>query len=475
MWVALTNRNARVTRATPEERDWLRGYLSFPDPDAKWRGRTPEEAIRRLYEEVSATFPSGFVPAVVKAGAAEGHRVELVDLREVPAERDPSADTRWLRPYQLAAVERCVERGRGVLAHSTGSGKSEVMVALTRVLPCRWLVMAPNLALANNVADRFLLRNREHGVDLGEPGRVGEGRWSEGDRLTCATYQSVQRAVGTARGDALLAGVGGLIAEECHGVPAVTFLEATRACDAYWRFGFSATPLARGDMKGALALGALGPVIHKVTAAELVASGDVSRARVRFSTVKHPMPDGFTYGEVYDELVVNSRARNAVLVEMARGAEKPAFLFVNRIEHGRALLTMLRAAGVRAEFAWGDHGAEQLGRYVAALVRGDLDVLVTSAVLKQGHDVPSLRTVVMGAGGKSVIDALQKLGRGSRVERDAAGRVVKDEFALLDVYDADGSWLEEHSKARRRAYAQEGYEVVVVPEGPRAFAARRTA
>jgi hypothetical protein len=29
------------------------------------------------------------------------------------------------------------------------------------------------------LADRFVLRNTEHGVDLGEPGRIGEGSWDE--------------------------------------------------------------------------------------------------------------------------------------------------------------------------------------------------------------------------------------------------------------------------------------------------------
>ena len=196
MWLGLSNRTARVVRATPEERDWLRTYLTFPDPSAVWKGKSKEDAVHKLYEEVSATFPAGFVSSVVKAAAADGFKVDLVDNRTKPVERDLEADLVWLRPYQLEAIDRCVERVRGIIMHPTASGKSETMVGLTRALPCAWLMLAPSLILVNNLADRFIKRNLEHGIDLGEPGRIGEGKWTEGERLTCATYQSIYRALG---------------------------------------------------------------------------------------------------------------------------------------------------------------------------------------------------------------------------------------------------------------------------------------
>lgn len=473
MWVALTNRVARVTRATPEERAWLRGYLSFPDPRAHFQGREGDDAYEKLFNEADESFPAGFTSPVVAAARDADVKVELIDNRVVPAPRDADADLAWLRPYQLVAVDRCDKRVRGILHHATGAGKSEVAVALTRALPAPWLFLAPNLTLVNNTADRFLKRNREHGVDLGEPGRIGEGDWTEGDRLTCATYQSIYQAIGTEKWRRLMARVKGLICDESHSVPAVTFRRATELCDAYWRIGLSATPLARGDMKSAWAVAMLGPVIHRVTAAELVASGDISDARVRMVTVQHPMPDGFRYDEVYQELIVDSAVRNAVIVQLAQKAEKPAFLFVRKIEHGRVLMGQLTRAGVRAEFVWGARSTRQIDAYVSALKRGAIDVIVTSAVLKQGVDVPSLRTVINAAGGKSIIDALQKLGRGSRLEKDADGQVVKDTFDLIDVMDVGNEWIEKHAKDRRRAYMAEGYRVTV--EGQTARAKRQAA
>jgi hypothetical protein len=422
MWISLTNRRAKLTRATAEEKAWLREYLTFPDPGAVWRGKSREEAVSRLFEEVSETFPGGFITAVQRAAKEAGIRVEVIDGRVRPAERDLSADLSWLRDYQRAALEACVLRGRGIVHHTVAAGKSEIMVALTRALPCPWLLLAPNLQLVNNVADRFEARNREHGVDLGEAGRIGEGRWVEGERLTCATYQSIQRHLREPRCRALLERCGGLMCDESHGTPAATFMEATEASGAYFRLGFSATPLARGDMRSALAVAALGPIIHRYTAQQAVAAGVTSAARIRFVLVRHPLPDGYTFDEVYRELVSESAVRNAVLAAEARRAEKPALLFVKHVGHGRALLKAVRsqtARGFEADDVLASLVGAALGAGMRAVVVGldkDLSQLVTSdsddCVLWDG-DLDRGAVVLDGLG----VEA--KFGRGCFPERVA--------------------------------------------------------
>jgi superfamily II DNA or RNA helicase len=538
-----------------------------------------------------------------------GRAVPAVVASITPCGREPVYDLTMASPMSNYVANEFV-------VHN--SGKSDVAVGLTRAFPCHWLFMAPSLSLVNSMADRFVLRNTEHGVDLGEPGRIGEGRWTEGARLTCATYQSIQRSLANPSTRALLERTGGLVVDECfvagtpvgdvpieavrvgdyvpsfdtdadpwdpvqrrvlrtmrrrpevltrvwlstgesfvctpshkfwtpcratehrwtpaesleghllvdayaapvgapplvrvdrvqalhpgadgtfegacpdgyvydlevegthtflvgsgivvhncHQVPARTFLEATRACNAYWRVGLSSTPMARGDMKSALTMGVTGPVIHRYTAQQAIAAGVVSTARVRMITVKHPNPAGYTYAEVYQELIARSAQRNAMAVAALKKAAKPAIAFVKHIQHGRTLLKLLQQAGISAEFVWGTHKAAEIERHINDLRRGDTEVIVSSAVLRQGIDVPELRTVVNLSAGRSVIDVLQKLGRGSRVERDAAGNAVKTSFELVDFYDISSEWLEDHAKKRRRAYLGEGYSVVVEGEIPR--------
>jgi superfamily II DNA or RNA helicase len=68
-----------------------------------------------------------------------------------------------------------------------------------------------------------------------------------------------------------------------------------------------------------------------------------------------------------------------------------------------------------------------------------------------------VRAGVNAAGGKSVIKALQRLGRGMRVAEGKSG------IAWTDFSDIGHPWLEKHSKARVNAYKTEGYEVSFVP------------
>ncbi len=57
-------------------------------------------------------------------------------------------------------------------------------------------------------------------------------------------------------------------------------------------------------------------------------------------------------------------------------------------------------------------------------------------------------------GGRSVIAALQRIGRGMRVTSD------KNTFQVWDVADHGCKLLERHTKARVRAYTSQGYETV---------------
>jgi superfamily II DNA or RNA helicase len=254
--------------------------------------------------------------------------------------------------------------------------------------------------------------------------------------------------------------VEGVVALNCHTLPADTFWSVAMAtANAAYRIGLSGTPLARGDRRSVQAIAALGPVIFRLRADALVAQGILAKPRIRMAIL--PQESGKpTWQGVYGELVVRSKARNAVLVEMARRCERPGLLFVKEVAHGKAIERALWAAGVRAGFVWGTHSSEYRKAMVRRLERADLDVLVCSVVFQEGIDIPSLRAVIVGSGGRSVIAAIQRVGRGTRIERNAAGEVTKDTFEVWDVADRGQDWMERAAKERRAAYLKEGYEVV---------------
>lgn len=447
---------ARVVESTPEERIFLRGYLTFQDPQARFSNGNP---VVELFNDFDNTFPAGFAGKVRKAAATRTHpsgrldpiTVEMVDVRKPPAPR-ADVDLSFLRDYQRQAVESALTKTRGIIQISTGGGKTECMAGIVACVPERWLIIVPQADLLMQTADRIEKRTGER------PGIIGDGQWAP-NRITVATFQTLARRMSRAkdkRAYEFMASVRGVIVDECHSSASGTLLFVlSKAVNAYYRIGFSATPLDRSDKKSLFVISQLGGIIHKTTSAELRAMGMLADANITMVRVEQGSTAP-TWQGVYGECIVRSRVRNAVVVEMTKRAKPPALVFVSQVRQGQALLPMIKAAGLRAELVWGEDDTEARKRALDALVAGRLDVIVCSSVFQQAIDIPTLEAVVNAAGGASVIQALQRIGRGTRVTAD------KKAFQVFDIFDDGNRWLNKHSRTRQDTYEKEGYQVRVI-------------
>lgn len=418
-----------------DELAWLGEYLTFKDPSAFWRGAPPTYTLLRR----DGRFPSGLADKIAVRAAEAGITIEVRDERGAAPEfrRDYCA---WLRDYQLEAFDAAVDHGAGILQLPTGSGKTEIFAALAWANRGRWLFLAHREILVRQAAKRFAERTgRTAGLLV-----AGEQNL---DRVTCATFQSFI-AHGADWSDTV-----GLVIDEAHTVPAKTFFRAAMGVPARVRIGLSATPLAREDRRSVMAVAALGPVIYRLNPAVLIARGLLARPRIRMLRVTQQC-DRPTWQGVYGEAIVRSTARNRMVVEAALRCERPFLVFVKQVDHGRALARALAKTGLNVEFVWGQH--TNRARAVRDLERSALDCIVCSVVFQEGLDIPCLRGVIVASGGRSAIAAVQRIGRGSRVE---AG---KTEFEVWDFMDDGNELLKRHSKKRKGAYEGEGYEVEVV-------------
>lgn len=447
---------ARIVDATPAELEWICGYLTFDDPQARFHNGS---RFIELVNRIDDTFPAGYAAKVKKAGATRTHpsgrpdpiNVELIDVRKRPPERQ-AVDLSHLRDYQRQAVETALARTRGIIQMPTGAGKSVAAAAIVASVPCRWLILVPQADLLEQFADHIRRRCGE------EPGIIGDGQWNA-QRITVATFQTLSRAM-TKRKDRrafdYMASVQGIICDEAHSVVAGTFsFVCSQAKNAYYRLGISATPLDRSDRKSLFVLAQLGGIIHKTESAELRARGYLADATIRMVRVEQGT-SAPTWQGIYGECVVRSKVRNQAVTAMAEKAAKPALVFVSQTKQGATLLSMVRGAGMRAEFVWGEDDTEERRKAIADLVAGRLDVIVCSNVFAQGVDIPSLASVVNGAGGQSVILTLQRLGRATRVTED------KKTFECWDVLDDGNRYLAKHGRARRDTYEREGFKVEIL-------------
>lgn len=435
--------------ATPEEDAWLRGFLTFDT--RRWTSKGLREFLSPLYR--GDTFSGGLLPLVSAAAVRDKVTVHVSDPRERPVEPDWGADLGWLYPYQRDAVEAVAKHGRGILKLATGGGKGEVITALPRFIPARWTILVHRTHLMRDLAKRFEARYGE------QAGRIGDGEWSH-RRVTFATLGTLYERRNTEQAARLFSTTQAILTDEAHVLPADTFSDvARRFVSAYWRVGTTATPFGRSDSRSIYAIAELGPLLYDLDAKDLIALETIARPSIRMVTCPHldPAVLSLPWSKLYQTAIVENAWRNAMAVRAAVVSPGPRMVFVQELRHGDILLEQLRNVGLRADYAQGESSLAKREAMIEDLCTGRRDALVATGVFNEGVNIRNLQTVVIAAGGKSPIAALQRVGRATR--RDAA--TGKTTCTVWDFLDTGHPTLAGHARKRRQAYVSEGYDVSV--------------
>lgn len=461
MIVELQNVRAYVRNATEAEHLWLSDYLSWADDKAwvrKWKGYGKSSAdYVRLYDRVDDSYPAGFTRMMAKAAEGHGFTVQVVDGRIKPNALSLPLPA-GLRDYQVETCNIGLKRTRGVVWAATGAGKTQVAMGWVESTPIRWLFLVNQTQLGLQARDRY---RAFCGQDAGV---IAEGEWKPDNAahgLTVATFQSLYAKLkqDSSMPDhklavAFLAGIEGVIVDECHVLPADSFRKVLDYCPAYYRLGLSATPLSRGDRKSMYLIGCLGSVVHRIPAKTLIDAGVLAKPIIRFKA-HHQESERTTWQGAYNEIIGKGgkSPRNVLVCKLAELAAKPCIVFVKDLDQGMWLAKALTRGGQPVEYVDGKTPTKQRQAMVTRLERGDTDILVASVVMNQGIDVPQLRSIVNAAGGSSTIATLQKVGRAMR-------RVPgKDTVEIWDIKDTGNKWLERHTRERIASYETEDYDI----------------
>lgn len=477
MKIELGNIQARVVQASDNERAWLQQYLSFEDQRSKFTrrrdGSIKVNATKRIsLLNLDDSFPAGLVRHVKKAMLEQRLILQVVDKRTAPCavlswdEALGDSDL-WLYDFQQEAIEKALSRTRGIWSIPTGGGKTEAAVGLAiRLGQTNTLFIAPEADLMHNAARRWELR-----VPGVPAGRMGDGYFDPRDGFTSATFQTLSSRLGKRDPKLLkyLGSVGCTIIDEVHTLPSDSFYAVAQAIPAYWRIGMSGTPLARSDRRSLFSIAATGSIIYKVDTQLLIDREFIAKPHIRMIRCVQEL-DAERWQKSYATNIVGSRYRNELVVRVAKQAPCPGLVFVREQKHGKILTKMLKAQGLNVEFVWGEKSISQRDEAIRKLREGDLDFIVCSVVFQTGTDIPEVLSLVVAAGGKSEIATLQRIGRGMRIVRDQQGNVIKNEFWVYDIMDAEPTaragitgnrWNANHSRERFKSYAGVGHEVTI--------------
>ena len=431
-----------------------------------WDGRI------KLFRQSRRTFPAGLTQDVKEALETAGIRVQIDDRRQMPPL--PAVTQSWGKglelegvsfappyDYQPEVAEAMLKAQRGIVAVATNGGKTEIACLVTAALRLPTLFLVPGKDLLHQTRKRFQKRLR---LDERAVGVVGDGKWSPGSWVTVGTVQTLAKALTTARGKKLLEQAQLVFADECHHVGSDTWYQVLRACNAFFRFGLSGTPLKRTDGADLRLLGATGPVIAEIRNKELIARGISSKVLIRFVKIEKPdLPKGTPFPDAYKLGIVENPYRNRSLckiVESYVDEGRSILMLVKEIPHGAELHRSLwnYCKFVPSQFICGKETSDTRQKALNDFQARDLPVLIATSILDEGVDMPNIDVLVLAGGGKSSIKTLQRIGRGIRTGGSS------DQLIVIDTADFQNpQYLLKHSMQRLEDYkAEECFDIEVV-------------
>lgn len=393
------------------------------------------------------------------------------DVPPAPRVSYPEVSLPPLRPAQKDAIAAWqAAGGRGLVVMPTGTGKTEVALAIIAEAAVSTLVVAPVRDLMYQWHRRIL---RGLGFDAGI---VGDAH-SNPRAVTVTTYDSAYLHMAE-----LGAQFGLIVFDEAHHLPGRCRREAALLAAAPLRLGLTATP-ERADGRDRDLAHLVGPVVYRMglpDARGTLADYQVVRIPVALSdpeerqyaeaarlvrgfiAVKRKTHPGYTWQDLSAESGKDPEARRA----------QKAFYFRKSIEDKaaeklRVLEDLFRLhAGERAiVFAGSNAMALEVSRrflvptilshtrknerlaVLEGFASGRFLVLVANQVLDEGVDVPEAKVAVVIGGLSSTRQAKQRLGRILRKNGD--------QRAILYEVVTAGTREEERSRLRRSSDAYE--------------------
>ena len=448
---------------TDKIKAWVKLNLIFPNPDyvkkermGYWTGRTPKEM--RLFEWNGRTLilPFGVCREILPL--LKGSTV-YCDFRQdtiISYGGNPMS----LYDYQQEAVLKMMEAKYGILKATTGSGKTQMGIALIKLLRRRALWLCHTADLLNQSRDRAMQY-----IDPETIGTITEGKVNVGVGVTFATVQTMANLELTQYRDYWDV----VIVDECHRVAssASTFTRYEKVLNhlaARHKIGLTATPeRSDGLIKATYAL--LGQVAWEVP--DSAVADRVMNVRVKpidtgvgIDEERCLNDDGTINYVKMIEYLTTHEMRNRMIARAIMENKHHSCLILserlNQLEAIRALLPYEMqedSAFINGKMTSKKARAER-EQAIENMRNGRKKYLFASySLAKEGLDVPVLDRLFLASPAKFSSVITQAVGR---IRRTAEG---KETPVVLDFVDRDIGYCDRAYKERCRSYRKIGAEI----------------
>jgi superfamily II DNA or RNA helicase len=402
-------------------------------------------------------------------GLPRGCLDEIIDLLETHNIKPEVIDERFsgnpikidfqgkLRPDQQVAADAMLKKDTGVLAATTGFGKTVIAAYLIAKRKVNTLVLVHRSQLLDQWIAHLINFLR---LTPQEVGQIGGGRQKATGVVDVATIQSLHKK-GVVND--LVGEYGHLVIDECHHISARSFELVARQSKAKYVMGLSAT-VTRKDGHHPIIFMQCGPVRYRVNPRQQAAKRPFQH-RVVVRKTQFRMSEEFSKDnrlsiqEIYKALS-NDKFRNVKIVEdvleVIKAGRYPVIL-TERRDHLRLLAEQLQPHIHNVIVLKGGMGRKQrrlIQDQLADVPDGEPRVILsTGRYLGEGFDDARLDTLFL---------TLPISWRGTLAQY--AGRLhrehdQKKEVIIYDYLDENVPLLSRMYEKRRRGYKALGYEI----------------
>jgi len=437
----------------------------------RWYGQTTIKVVDYyLFDIETMRFPTGLISDVCEVLDEHGVEYDFEDQREKPEWKPLKFLGKLRDDYQVGYTEEALERTRGIYDIPTGGGKTIMMSHLVATAGVKTLVMVPSLELLRQTSNDF----KDFLGFL--PGKIGGGKFEFDQLITVATPQSLWSRRKTRDIKKFMASIQMIIGDEIHhenDTGQCSWYKLFRlATNAYYRFGFSGTPMMT-EAGGILVKASTGNIIKgKIHTSELIEKGYLAKPTVQM--VKFQVDfQHFRFDVVYFNGIIANKFRNRAIAEIALDRARQGKLVligVTRVVQGEMIQDMVGPFG---RFMQGDCSEEDRKEAIENFRSGKKKILI-GTIYGEGSNFPEVNCYINAPGGKSKKVVIQRVGRSLRVTKD------KKEAEVIDFYDMDPQRvkvdrvtgevrkydgpLTKHSKHRLKVYKEEPEFVVNMVE-----------
>jgi len=428
----------------------------------RWNGKVS-------YCSLAGSTYINLIPDIVPILEEYDYDIELVDLREYSSSfsfteirEDSFSNKVWpkghtqegqpitLRDYQVEIINNFLKNTQCIQEVATGAGKTIMTAALSKSIEQygRSIVIVPNKSLVVQTEADYINLGLDVGVYFGD-------RKEYNKRHTICTWQSLNNLLkNTKAGEAeinikeFIEDVVCVMVDEVHMAKADALKQLLTGpfSQIPIRWGLTGT-IPKATYEQVSLLVSLGPVIGKLSAAELQEKGVLAQCHVNIIQMK----DGVEFTNYQSELkhLLEDEKRLDKIAELIDKIKDSGntLILVDRVNAGRELQSRLPDS----VFISGETKlTERKEEYDEVKTSDNKIIVATYGVAAVGINLPRIFNLVLIEPGKSFVRVIQSIGRGIRKAED------KDHVEIWDI-TSDCKFAKRHLTQRKAYYKEAKY------------------